>query len=268
MGRFRHIAVLSVTVACALWLLHSCNAQSPAYNRENIKATWIVDTYDGQPLDEKSYTVMTFSSSYTVTWAGVLTQADGNFQWGENTLMYDVYCCDLSIAGTYSGLFGHLVPMETSQEYSFVDSQDSLMTIGVESWMLGGAGTVPEFSQMTMRKLPSTYADADTIYGVWQFNSRNGEDFSAYRLQFQPDGVLTMSQRTGENSWMPMGEGEDYYRLYDDYLTMTLYDNHVFGTPSKWDVKCFLIDSISTVSNTMSIRSGADSYILSYISSN
>lgn len=269
MGRAGVIALLSCLFCGAAGLVVSCNSESPAYNRENIKATWIVDTYDGQLLDERRYTVMTFTSSNTVNYAGVLTRGDGNFQWGENTLMYDIYCCDLSISGTYSGLFGFYPEMETSQEYYFVESRDSLMTIGVENWSVGGAAAEPEFSQMTMRKISSNYAAADTaVLGVWQFNSRNGEPFSDYRLQFLPEGALSMSVRTGENAWSALGDSTDYYSLYEDFLALTLFNNNVFGTPLKWDVKCFLIDSVSSVYGTMTMQSSGETYILSHISSN
>ena len=73
---------------------------------------------------------------------------------GRNTLRYDIYCCDFSISGTYSGLYGYLNGVDTYQEYSFVLSQDSLMTLGVDSYTINGAEVTPEYSQMTMRKIP------------------------------------------------------------------------------------------------------------------
>lgn len=265
---YGHRAVVLCAVMIAAGMAVSCNQESPAYNRENLKATWIVDTYDGNLLDERNYTVMTFTSSGTVVYEGVLTLDSANYQWGENTLRYDIYCCDFSISGVYSGLYGHLEDASTRQEYSFVLSEDSLMTLGVESYTINGFDVTPEYSEMTMRKIPLDYAVADTIYGVWQFNTRNGEEFMNYRVQFQPENVLSMSVRSGENSWDPVGNGEDYYRLYEDYLVMTLYDNWEFGTTGKWDVKCFLIDSISAASGRMTLSSGPDEYVLSYISSN
>ena len=251
---------MCAVIVIAVCVITSCNRDNPAYNRENLKATWIVDTYDGNLLDERDYTVMTFTSSGTVRYEGVLTLDSANYQWGENTLRYTIYCCDFSINGLFSGLYGYLDQVSTRQEYSFIVSQDSLMTLGVESYSINGTEVTPEYTQMTMRKIPLDYAVADTLYGVWQFNTKNG--------QFQPENVLSMSVRSGENSWDPVGNGEDYYRLYEDYLVMTLYDNWEFGTTGKWDVKCFLIDSISAVSGRMTLSSGPDEYVLSYISSN
>ncbi|HIZ85391.1 MAG TPA: hypothetical protein IAC04_02750 [Candidatus Coprenecus stercoravium] len=261
-------AALLCVVASAAILLHSCNADNPAYPRENLKATWIVDIHDGEALDERDYTVMTFSSSGLVNYEGVLTLDSSNYQWGENSLRYDIYCCDLSIYGTYSGLFGYLAEMETRQEYSFIVNEDSLMTLGVDVWSMGGAEAASPYSSMTMRKLPQSYAAADTLYGVWQFNTRNGEDFSGYRLQFQPEGVLTVSRRTGENSWEMMGDSTDYYSFYYDFMALTVYDNEEFGTSGKWDVKCFSIDSVSGRTGRMAIRSGGEEFMLSYISAN
>lgn len=268
MRRLRNTVLTLSASAFLLCLCHSCNRENPAYNRENIKGAWIVYALDGTELSEQDWNVMVFSSAGTVTYSGVRSFGDGNFQWGDNTLMYDVYCCDLSVSGTFDGLFGCLTPVETVQEYSFVHNEDSLMTLGVERWTSGGVDTEPEYTQMTMRKLPASYAAVDTIAGVWQFATRAGEDFSDYRIQFGNEGVLTLSSRTGENSWTPMGSGEDYYRLYDNLLTLTFYDNPVFGTPSKWNVKCFRIDSISDSTSTMSMYSSGEVFTLSYISSN
>ena len=72
-----YIVLLSAILTCGLCAV-SCNRENPAYNRENLKATWLVHTLDGSPLDERSCTVMTFTSSSTVTWAGVLTLEDAN----------------------------------------------------------------------------------------------------------------------------------------------------------------------------------------------
>lgn len=263
-----HIALYLSMLVCSAWTAVSCSGDNPAYPRENLKGTWLVHTWDGTLLDERSWNVLTFSSSGSVTWAGVITMEDANYQWGDNTLYYDVYCCDLSVYGYFEGLFGHLTSLETEQEYSFIQNEDSLMTLGVESWKTEGVEMTPEFSQMTMRKLPSTYADVDTIAGVWQFNALDGADYSDYRIQFHSDGMLTVSSRTGENSWHAMGGGGDYFRLYDDFLTLTVYDNEAFGTPSKWDVKCFQIDSISSATGSMAMHSSGRAYTLSFISSN
>ena len=59
-----------------------------------------------------------------------------------------------------------------------------------------------------------------------------------------------------------------FSHLYDNLLTLTFYDNPVFGTSSKWNVKCFRIDSISDSTSTMSMYSSGEVFTLSYISSN
>ena len=70
-SRHGHRAVVLCVVMIAAGMAVSCSQESPAYNRENLKATWIVDTYDGNLLDERNYTVMTFTSSGTVVYEGV-----------------------------------------------------------------------------------------------------------------------------------------------------------------------------------------------------
>lgn len=92
-----HIALYLSMLVCSAWTAVSCSGDNPAYPRENLKGTWLVHTWDGTLLDERSWNVLTFSSSGSVTWAGVITMEDANYQWGDNTLYYDVYCCDLSV---------------------------------------------------------------------------------------------------------------------------------------------------------------------------
>lgn len=278
MGKPVPIIAVMTTLTCCMVL--SCNTVSPAYNRENIKATWILDTYDGVLQDERDFTVMTFDASGAVRYEGVLSLEDANFQWGQNGLYYETYCCDLSITGSFEGMFGHVSRIRTSQQYTYQHSEDSLMTLALESYSLDGEDvTAVQYSNMTMRKLPRTYAQADSIQGIWQFNTRNGSDFSDCRLQIGASNALTVLRRTGENTWTPMGGVTDstdstastvyadYYNLYHDFIALTVYDNDILGTAGKWDVKCFTIDSVSILNGRMYLQSSGDTYGLSFISS-
>lgn len=301
-GRFIQLS-LPVALACTLVLAVSCNGgQSPAYERENIKGAWIIDVVDGQPLPERDYMIASFTSSGTVSLQGLYTQADANYQWGYNTLLYEVYCCDLEVDGIYNGLLGYTTAMTTYQQYDFIDVQDSLMTISPRTYRIEDLDVDPGFSQLTMRKIPSNYSSSDSLQGVWQFQLRNGEDYSNHRMQFLADATMTISERTGENSWKIMGGGRgdstddgdngdngdngsgddggaddgggsitvdsDYYSLYHDFIALSIYDNSEFGTPSKWDVKGFIIDSLFRSEGLMYLHCGEDSYVLTFISSN
>lgn len=263
-GRTTYIVVF---IALLLSLvIASCSKENPAYNRENIKAAWIVNDIDGSPLVERDCYFMVFDESGIVTYHGVST-TDSGYVWDNNRLYYEVYCCDLTINGQLSGLFGYTTPITIDAAYDFISSEDSSMTLGIKSYSVNNVVTEPEYSSLGLEKLPSTYASADSISGIWQFNARNGQEYSDYRIHFQDDGGFVFYTRTGENEWTAGGDS-DTYSLYDYFIALTLYDNAVFGTPSRWDVKCFIIDSVSKTTNRLALSSGEDSYVLSFISAN
>lgn len=258
---------LPIALAAVLISALSCDNDNPAYNRENMRGTWIVDTYDGMQLAYDDYTVQNYNGSGTLSVYGILSVADSGRQWGMNSLYYDIYCCGMTVDGSYSGLFGHTSEVSTSQEYEFSATADSSVTLLNTLYLINDAEFSPGFSTVTMRKLPYTYSSADSISGIWQFSSRNGQPFSDYRFQFLPDGQLVFFSREGENNWI-RGNDRDYYSLYHDFMAVTLYDNDVFGTDGMWDVACFRIDGISPSAGSMTIGTYTDTYVLTYVSSN
>lgn len=259
----------NILLICIVFLpvLQSCNKRSPAYYRNNIIGHWIVDTYDDAKLNEKDFTVMSFNTNYEVVFEGRLSSDDGNFKWGKNALNYNIYCCDFSIYGIYKGFFGFTSNAITKQEYDFVSVEDSLVTVKCTKYIINKNEVTPEYSTMTMRKIPNTYAKADSLYGIWQFKTKNGKDFSNYRIQFKTEGATSFYMRDANNQWSSPS-AEDYYNKYHDFLAITLFNNSVFGRENLWDIACFTINSLSHSAGTMNLSSGNDEYVLSYISPN
>lgn len=245
-------------------LFVSCNKDKPAYNRENIKATWLVHSIDGNELSVRDCYFMTFDNASRVTYYGIST-TDTGYVWDSNRLRYEVYCCDLTIEGEFSGLFGYMTPISVSAGYDFISHEDSAMVLGVRKYAVNGSEVTPEHSRFSMKKLPQKYAATDSVSGIWQFNTKNGEEFVNYRVRFGNNGGFMFYTKIGENEWSE-GNGTDTYSLYDKFMAVTLYDNSVFGTSSKWDVACFIIETASKTTNRMVLRYGEDSYVLSFIS--
>ncbi len=265
--------IILLLAACLLWT--SCEKVSPAHFREHLQGTWLLSSFDGEevPLDE--YMALTFKQiSFTtygrVTCQGVTTVEDSlgriGHKWGENTIRYDVYCCDLKVYGEYSGLFGYMTPMPMEREYNFLESTDSTISMELVSYMMGGAEAPMPYSVMAMDKLPVSYSAADSIYGVWQFKTRNGAEFTDCRIQFKPEGALNFEFRIGENEWTATST-EDYYNLYDDFVAVTVKDNSIIGVPETWAVKCFRITDIKQMTS-LELTSSDAVYTLSYISPN
>lgn len=270
MNRLSSIAqYLFFAMSMALLMLSSCSNENPAYNRENIKATWIVKYYNNQtlPLAMRDYTVITFDNSFGATHWGILSKGTGDYQWGSNALTYDVYCCDLAINGTYSGLYGYITPVTTHQEYIFSSVEDSVMTISNAVYQINQAYITPEFTDMTMEKITSKYASLDSLAGVWQFLERDGKEYNDYRIQFLSDGKLSLFKLSPDNQWVLM-EGDNYFHKYDYFLPLTLWSNEEFGTVNHWDVKCFEIVECTPKMGTMTLTDHTSEYKLSFISSN
>lgn len=266
---FRNITYIMNVVATilGLLLLHSCNKDNPAYNRENVKGTWIVTQYDGTPLDMRDYTVMTFDKDFNVTYWGIQSKGTGDYQWGNNLLGYDIYCCDLAIFGTYSGIYGYLSPVSTHQEYLFSSVEDSLMTISNAVYQINDAYITPPFSDMTMKKIHSKYASTDSLAGVWQFLTKDGQEYNNHRIQFHADGKLVIYHQDNPGQWVPMGD-KDYFNKYEDFLPLTIWSNEEFGEVNHWSVNCFRIENCMPKSGTMTLFDQYSEYKLSFISAN
>lgn len=259
--------------ACLLFA--SCDKESPARFREHLQGTWLLNSYDGMevPLDEYmalTFKQISFSTKGRVTCYGVVTAEDSvgriYHQWGSNIIPYDVYCCDLKLEGIFEGLLGHLTPMPMVREYNYLESTDSTINMELVYYSMGGVEAAKPYSVMSMDKLPLDYAAADSIYGVWQFKTRNGAEFTNCRIQFKPDGALNFEFRIGENEWQATST-EDYYNLYNDFLAVTVKDNSEFGVPVTWAVKCFRITGYKETTS-LELSTEEDVYTLSYISPN
>ena len=57
----------------------SCNEQDPAYNRANIKGTWVVDNYDGNKLTQNNKVVYIFKKENVLDIEGIADLGEGNF---------------------------------------------------------------------------------------------------------------------------------------------------------------------------------------------
>lgn len=261
MNRLKNIFIIFLI---SLPFLTSCNRTNPAYYRNNMIGTWIVDIQDDEKLKERDYTVMSFNDLFELQCMGKKTDEDGNNVWGKNKLTYNIYCCDFSIYGKYDGLFG-FSEVSTTQEYDFVSVEDSLLTLKVRSYIIDENEYDPGYKTLTMRKIPNNYAKADSLFGIWQFKTKNGQDFSDYRIQFSKNGSFVFYIREENNEWTSPSD-VDKYSKYDDFLALTLFNNPVLAKEGMSDVVGFLIDAASPKTGVMKISSGDNKFELSYIS--
>lgn len=258
--------IVPVLISVLLTLFVSCSKESPAYDRENIKASWIVEMKDYYPLSIVDYNVLTFMNGGELECYSDINEADTSKVWGRNSLSYEVYCCDMKIEGKIKEAYGFVSETQISAEFDFLSSNDSVVTLSVKSAKVSESDVTPSFQTLTLKKLPSDYAATDSLQGIWQFNTRSGEPFEDYRIQFNGER-LGFYERVGENEWRLVNQ-EDLYTRYSSLLILRLFSNKVFGTPLTWDVKKFLIDELSPSEGSMILRDDIHTYKLSYISAN
>ncbi len=268
----KHMILL---IAAACILITSCEQDNPAYFREHLEGTWLLNTYDGQKVPLNEYLAMSFDNqSYTtignLECYGIKSMYDsaGNLchKWDKNKFKYDLYCCDIKITGEFSGLFGYMTPVSMIREYNYISSTDSTVVLDLVFYAMGGQEVSAPYSTMSMDKLIDKYAAPDSISGVWQFKTRNGEEFTDCRIQFKDEGALNFEFRVGENEWESRSN-EDYYNLYEKFVALTVKDNAIFGKEGTWGVTCCSIDSLKQ-NVSMVLSTQTDKYTLSYISPN
>lgn len=247
---------LFFTLLC--FALSSCSNYNPAYNRENIKATWIAEVKDGDSIaPPEQRMVYTFDKSGSVFFKGKNNKGDGNYKWSESSIVYSVNCCVLDVAGSLTGFYDIDTKVDVKFSFDIVKQRDSLLIITPTAYSLNDVEVEPGYVNLQMRKIPSTYAAMDSIIGVWEVKSRNGATYNEFRLMFS-SSAFAFYTKDGEGQWVTRSvgeEGDDYCNLYYDFIAFTLYDNSIWGTASKWGVKCFSVKKASLYEKTLNIAS-------------
>ncbi|MBQ0005820.1 MAG: hypothetical protein KBS57_00220, partial [Alistipes sp.] len=205
---------ISFFILAVLAVSFSCNSTKPSYNRENLKATWVADTFDGTLADPLRWTVQKFDDNGGLTVNGVCDIGDGNRSWGTCSLKYQAYCCDLSYYGSVKGFFGIPVSAEISRKYAFASSLDSLVALDITEEKINGETVFSDHNRLTMRKLRAKYAVNDSLVGIWQTASRDEEKFETWRMMFENSGRFTFSVQKPSGEWVQIGQGDDKYFLY------------------------------------------------------
>jgi len=256
-----------ISSAAVLTVVLSCSKVKPSYNRENLKATWVADVYDGVTVDPDRWTVQTFDDKGTLALYGIRDIGDGNRTWDRCSMSYEAYCCDMSYSGNIKGFLGIPVSAMLTREYAFGSSKDSLVTLELTSETLNGEKVFSDHNILTMRKLIKSYSAADSLVGIWQTFSRDEEKFESWRLLFESTGRFILSVQSSSGSWNQIGEGTDSFSLYSDFITLTVKDNPYLGTEEFTDVAVLTNIIVRPKSSFMHFDFDGHSYILTYVSS-
>lgn len=237
----------------------SCNKTSPAFNRENIKATWMAYSKDGVTLSPEQYMIYSFDDENGLIISGVQNKGDGNYTWGESpNIYYYVNCCTLDILGSLTGFFDISASFTASFKYNIKKQKDSLLIITPVEYLFDSTPVEPGYSELQMKKLRSNYSMADSLEGTWQVIKHNDTPYSDFRLKFDPSGSLSFLQPDSSGVWSSTDNGtaqNDRFDSYSELLVFTLYNNSILAVPEKWGVSCFIIDSLSPSSKVLDITS-------------
>lgn len=257
-------------IALSLFAMISCTKENPAYNRENIKASWLFDTKDGSLIPEKEYLIYKFEEGGIVSLTGVRNIENENYKWGSEYLRYNVHCSNLKISGNLSGFNDISAAIRVDQEYEIIKQKDSSLTISPILYKIDSLDITPDYTLATMRKMPGIYASIDSLLGVWEINSIGAEAINTFRLEFLEKGKLNFYLKQSNGTWslLEVEEDEDsYYNPYYNFVTITLYDNELLGRKDKWDVSIFDIVSLTPLSEKMVLSKDDQEYSFTLIKS-
>jgi hypothetical protein len=215
-------------------ILPSCTRQNPAYNRENIKATWIVEKYDGEEIALSKRTTYTFDKDGGLIINGIKNSGEDNYKWGKSALLnYKVHCCNLEINGSLEGFFDISTSYKVSQNFEIVRQKDSSLTIKVISYKIDDNDVDPSFTESTLTKLPSTYSKAESLFGLWEYD---GSAYNPFRIELRSSNSLKFYIKSDDTLSWELVSKDDYYNLYYKFIALTLFNNPVFGVTDKWRV--------------------------------
>jgi len=245
----------------------SCSKVKPSYNRENLKGDWVVRVYDGVKVDPDRWMIYEFGSNGALEVTGIRNMGDGGYDWDSSRLSYEAYCCDVSYAGDIKGFFGIPVSAYLEREYDFIESEDTLVTLELSAERLNGEVVYSDHNRVTMTRLSSDYSSTDSLSGIWQTSTRDGEKFEEWRMEFYKNGVFAMLTQSGTGRWISVGESGGTYSMYDDFAAVTVKDNEYIGIPGHQDVVMFTDIRATPSASRMSINIHECEYVFTFVAS-
>jgi len=211
--------VVSVILICFSLLLTGCENDNPAYNRENIKGTWIVYALGDRVLTPDEYYICDFSTdASTLNISAVKDMGDGSLSWGTSSVTYNVYCCS----------------------FSFETSEDSLLVIKPETYQFDNTDVEPTFTSVKLKKLYRLYSASDSLSGTWELTSKDGVDDSSFRLIFDSEGGIQYMIQDGEtDTWTEDVSKAATYSAYQSFIAISSDSNSELGSDLVSTVKCW-----------------------------
>ncbi|MFA6676796.1 MAG: hypothetical protein WCS34_04310 [Bacteroidales bacterium] len=234
--------VVSVILICFSLLLTGCENDNPAYNRENIKGTWIVYALGDRVLTPDEYYICDFSTdASTLNISAVKDMGDGSLSWGTSSVTYNVYCCSLKIYGEIDSI-GPLgaTQYDINTEFSFETSEDSLLVIKPETYQFDNTDVEPTFTSVKLKKLYRLYSASDSLSGTWELTSKDGVDDSSFRLIFDSEGGIQYMIQDGEtDTWTEDVSKAATYSAYQSFIAISSDSNSELGSDLVSTVKCW-----------------------------
>lgn len=254
-------------VIVSLLMISSCSKTKPSYNRENLKGDWVVRVYDGSVVNPDRWKLYSFGEKGSLKVTGIRNLGDGDFEWGSSDLLYEAYCCDVSYGGDIRGFLGISVSAYLERDYNFIESRDTMVTMELVSERLNGEDVYSDFNRVTMTRLSSEYSSTDSLQGIWQTSTRNGEKFEEWRMVFYSDGSFVMMTQSGSGRWTPVSEEDGSYLVYDDFAAVTVFDNGYIGTSGHQDVAMFTDIFAAPSLSRMSMIIDEEDYEFTFVAS-
>lgn len=249
MRKWTHILTLLTLI---ITTLTGCNRENPAFNRENIKAPWIIREIDNEDASVEQTRFFIFDDEGNVVFCSPVTQEDG-VKWEESSLYYFVDCCTLEVFTAFvSGLYGINGEFSLSEFWDITDQKDSTLTISLIERKIDEELVNIGIDNLYLEKIHNDKSLSGQLKGRWGLVQLNEEIRSDFRIEFTDDTNFHFYVETEDGGWQIKSDNAGYFNIYDDYLCLTQFNNLFFGQQDKWSTSVFKTN-IDLEQGTMSI---------------
>ncbi len=109
-----------------------------------------------------------------------------------------------------------------------------------------------EETQITLKKLPKDYGINDSIVGTWQISSKDGQDYTSFRITFGAGSYTFYTYNSQEGKWEAKSdEGGKFYK-YDNIIIIRSYNNPEFSSSEKAAITGWTITNLERYLGKMS----------------
>lgn len=232
-----------IIIICLILLggVCSCERDNPAYNRENIKAFWLLKTTDGSDLSLSQLSFYKFDANGKVLYGAPFITDEGAL-WKEVTLDYIVDCCTLTIrSDEVKEMYKISSTFSLSENWDIKDQKDSTLSIELIDRIIDGVPVDINPKRIYMEKVDESSTFATKIEGVWEVIQKDGSALNDFRIEFQKDNSLIFYSKEND-LWVAKEDNRGLYYIYNEYLCLNQFNNTYFGEEDRYSLNICTVE--------------------------